>query len=53
MELLGHPFAVGQAQEALLKGLGEITRQNFKGDIWQFVGWTQTEQGRGLVHDLK
>jgi hypothetical protein len=50
---LRDPFAIGNEQKALLDGLGNITGQDFHGDLWQFVDWAQTEEGRKLVPSLE
>jgi hypothetical protein len=43
----------GEARKALLEGLGKITGQDFHGDLWQFVDWAQTGEGRELVSGLE
>ena len=53
VELLRQPFMVGEARKTLLDGLGKITHQDFHGDLWQFVDWAQTEEGRKLVPSLE
>ena len=53
VEFLRDPSMVGKPQKALLYGLGKITGQDFHGDLWQFVDWAQTEEGRKLVPSLE
>ena len=53
IEFLRDPLMVDEPQKALLDGLGKLTRQDFNGDLWQFVDWAQTEEGRKLVPSLE